>query len=114
MIITTIPPPPSPLKILSVLVFCHNYVYCMFTSPYYRYIKANVYEEVKIFHQSYKIEGLHIILGFFTFKNFTNAINVIRNVNAMKCQNPNARFPNLSPVCAEGRLMRFPRNSSGE
>ena len=47
--------------------------------------KANVYEEVKLFHQSNKTEGLHIFSLVFTS---LNAINVNWNVNAMKCQNP--------------------------
>ena len=65
----------SSLAVREICV-CLFYIPILSCIPYYR---NNVYEEVKISHQSYKTEGLHIPLGVLLFKNFTMLTGVSKH-----------------------------------
>ena len=77
-------PSPSPLK---KKVCVQTLSSCI---PYYRNMKANVYEEVKISHQSFKTEGLHIPFGFLLLK--------ISQMLSMECQSHEVAQPQGFPV----------------
>ena len=96
MIITTLPP--SPLKILSVLVFCHNYVYCMFTSPYHDAFLIT--GTSKCVWGSKDIERLHIILGFLLVK-ISQMLSMLSGMSMpWSAKTPMQGFL-ISPLCVQ-------------